>query len=366
MMNEPAPAARKIRRTDFISSSNSLPSSKRESNHCCKDCGQLAGNVIQFTREKLGMRLLHSLVLALAFLASSSAIAQPAYPDRPIKMVVPLAAASAVDVAARIVTQKMADNMGQQFVIMNQPGASGLIGAEQVARAEPDGYTIGGFNDSIMTMVPNLQSKMRWDILKDFEPVSLVATVEWGLIANNQTSYKTAADLIAAARAAPGRIDYGSGGPGSPQHLAMAMFASSAGISLTHVPYKGATQAATDVAAGQIPVGFQGLGTVAALVRGGQLKLIGVTTQNRLPQFPDVPTVSESGLPGFFFNSWFAILAPAGTPKDIIARLNAEVLKAVGDSEIRRKLEDLGFAVRASSAEELRVMTRDQLANMRA
>ena len=202
---------------------------------------------------------------------------------------------------------------------------------------------------------------MRWDILRDFEPVSLVATVEWGLIVSNRTSFNNAADLIAAAKATPGKIDYGSGGPGSPQHLAMAMFASAAGISLTHVPYKGATQAATDVAAGQIPVGFQGLGTVAALVRGGQLKLIGVTTEKRLPQFPDVPTVSESGLPGFFFNSWFAILAPAGTPRDVIARLNAE-LKAAGDPEVRRKLEELGFAVRGSSAEELRAMTRDQLA----
>jgi tripartite-type tricarboxylate transporter receptor subunit TctC len=308
------------------------------------------------------MRAFRVPVATLALLVSCSAVAQTTYPDRPIKMIVPLAAASAVDVAARIVTQKMADNMGQQFVILNQPGASGMIGAEQVARAEPDGYTIGGFNDSIMTMVPNLQSKMRWDILKDFEPVSLVATVEWGLVANNQAPYRTAADLIAAARAAPGKIDYGSGGPGSPQHLAMEMFASAAGISLTHVPYKGATQAATDIAAGQIPVGFQGLGTVAALVRGGQLKLIGVTTERRLPQFPDVPTVSESGLPGFFFNSWFAILAPAGTPKHIVARLNAEVLKAVGDPEIRRKLEDLGFAVRGSSAEQLGAMTREQLA----
>jgi tripartite-type tricarboxylate transporter receptor subunit TctC len=308
------------------------------------------------------MRLLCSFVSALALLVGTCALAQTNYPDRPIKMIVPLAAASAVDVAARIVTQKMADNMGQQFVILNQPGASGLIGAEAVARAEPDGYTIGGFNDSIMTMVPNMQSKMRWDILKDFEPVSLVATVEWGLIANNQTSYKSAADLIAAAKAAPGKIDYGSGGPGSPQHLAMAMFASAAGISLTHVPYKGATQAATDVAGGQIPVGFQGLGTVAALVRGNSLKLIGVATPNRLPQFPDVPTVSESGLPGFFFNSWFAILAPAGTPKEILARLNAEVLKAVGDPEIRVKLENLGFTVRGSSAEELGTLTREQLA----
>ena len=308
------------------------------------------------------MRLIHSLVAALALLVGSNAVAQTAYPERPIKMIVPLAAASAVDVAARIVTQKMADNMGQQIVIINQAGASGLIGAEQVARAAPDGYTIGGFNDSVMTMVPNLHSKMPWDILKDFEPVSLVATVEWGLIAGNNTGYKTAADLIAAAKAAPGKINYSSGGPGSPQHLAMAMFASSAGISLTHVPYKGATQAATDVASGQIPVGFQGLGTVAALVRGGQLRLIGVTTEKRLPQFPDVPTVSESGLPGFFFNSWFAILAPAGTPKDIIARLNAEVLKAVGDPEVRHKLEDLGFSVRGTSPAELGVLTREQLA----
>jgi tripartite-type tricarboxylate transporter receptor subunit TctC len=308
------------------------------------------------------MRLVYSLVVALMLLSTPSAVAQTPYPDRPIKMIVPLAAASAVDVAARIVTQKMADNLGQQIVIINQPGASGLIGAEQVARAAPDGYTLGGFNDSIMTMVPNLQSNMRWDILGDFAPVSLVATVEWGLIAGNKTPYKTAADLIAAARAAPGMINYSSGGPGSPQHLAMAMFASSAGISLTHVPYKGATQAATDVAGGQIPVGFQGLGTVAALVRSGQLRLIGVTTANRLPQFPNVPTVAESGLPGFFFNSWFAILAPAGTPKDVIARLNAEVLQALVDPEVRGKLENLGFSVRGSSADELGAMTREQLA----
>jgi len=308
------------------------------------------------------MRLVHSLVAALALLVNGGAVAQTPYPDRPIRMIVPLAEASAVDVAARIVTQKMSDQMGQQIVIVNQPGASGLIGAEQVARAEPDGYTLGGFNDSIMTMVPNLQTNMRWDILKDFEPVSLVATVQWGLIAGNQTGYKTAADLIAAARAAPGKIDYGSGGPGSPQHLAMAMFASGAGISLTHVPYKGATQAATDVAGGQIPVAFQGLGTVAALVRGGQVRLLGVTTPTRLPQFPDVPTVSESGLPGFFFDSWFAILAPAGTPKPIVAQLNAGVLKALQDPEVRRKLEELGFAARGSSPEELRAITRDQLA----
>lgn len=301
--------------------------------------------------------------VALVLVAcNSAAMAQANYPNRPIKMIVPLAAASAVDVAARIVTQKMADNMGQQIVVVNVPGASGLIGAGQVAHAEPDGYTIGGLNDSVLTMVPNLQAKMPWDVLKDFEPVSLVATVEWGLIAGNQTPYKSAADLIAAAKAAPGKIDYSSGGPGSPQHLAMAIFAATAGISLTHVPYKGATQAAADIAAGQIPVGFQGLGTVTALVRGGQVRLIGVCTGKRLPQFADIPTISESGLPGFLFNSWFAILVPTGTPKEIVARLHAEVLKALDDADVRHKLEDLGFAVRGSSPEELGAMTRDQLA----
>jgi tripartite-type tricarboxylate transporter receptor subunit TctC len=309
------------------------------------------------------MHFRHSSVSALILcMLAGSAAAETPYPDRPIRMIIPLAAASAVDVAARIVTQKMSENMGQQFVIMNQPGASGIIGAEQVARAAPDGYTIGGFNDSIMTMVPALQPGLRWDIMKDFEPVSLVATVEWGLIANNDSGFKTAADLIKAAKAAPGKIDYGSGGVGSPQHLAMALFAANAGISLTHVPYRGATQAAADVAAGQIPVAFQGLGTVTGLIQGGQVKLLGVTTEKRMAQYPDVPTVSESGMPGFLFNSWFAILAPAGTPKEIVARLNSEVLKALADPATRRRLDEQGLVVRGSSAEELRVLTRDQLA----
>lgn len=309
------------------------------------------------------MRFCRAVISVIAMLGlSGAAVAQDGYPNRPIRMIVPLAAASAVDVAARIVTQKMAENMGQNIVIMNQPGASGTIGAEQVARAAPDGYTIGGFNDSIMTMVPALQPGLRWDIVKDFEPVSLVATVEWGLIANEKSGFKSAADLIAAAKASPGKIDYGSGGVGSPQHLAMELFAANAGISLTHVPYRGATQAAADVVSGQIPVSFQGLGTVAGLVRGEQVRLIGVTTEKRLPQFPDAPTVSESGMPGFLFNSWFAVLAPAGTPKEIVTRLNAEIRKALDDPETRRKLDEQGLVVRGSSPEELRVLTRDQLA----
>src|SRR5215210_1097080 len=266
------------------------------------------------------MSFMKQAVVAMAAVAfSCAASAQSTYPNKTIHMIVPLAAASAVDNAARIVAQRMSINMGQQIVIENQPGAAGMIGAERVARAAPDGYTIGGFNDSIMTMLPNMQAKLSWDILKDFEPVSLVATIEWGLVAGNDTPFRSAADLIAAAKARPGAINFGSGGTGSPQHIAMALFASAAGISLTHVPYKGATQAALGVAAGDVPVAFQGLATVAALVRGGKLRLIGVATPAPLPQFAEAPTVSTSGLPGYQFNSWFTMMAPAGTPKEIVS-----------------------------------------------
>ena len=292
----------------------------------------------------------------------AAAIAQSGYPNKPIRMIVPLAAASAVDNAARIIAQKMSQNMGQQIFIENQPGAAGLIGAERVAKAAPDGYTIGGFNDSIMTMLPNLHANLTWDILKDFEPVSLVATVEWGLVANNDSPYRSAAELIAAAKATPGAINYGSGGNGSPQHIAMALFASTAGLQVTHVPYKGATQAALGVAAGEVPVAFQGLATVTGLIKGGKLRLIGVTTRARLPQFADTPTVAESGLPGFEFNSWFAIMAPAGTPKEIVGRLNAEIRKALADPEVNEKLLAQGLTPRGTAADELGTATRAQLA----
>ncbi len=309
------------------------------------------------------MNSLHSAVLALALaIWAPLSPAQPAYPAKPIHMVIPLAAGSAVDNAMRIVTERMSTNLGQGIVIENQPGAAGLIGAERVAKAAPDGYTIGGFNDSIMTMLPNLYAKLSWDILKDFEPVSLVATVEWGLVASGESPYRSAADLIAAAKADPRRINYGSGGNGSPQHVAMELFASTAGISLTHVPYKGATQAAVGVAAAEVPVAFQGLATVSGLAKSGKLRIIGVTTAQRLPQFPDVPTVSESGLPGFEFNSWATVVAPAGTPRDIVARLNAEIVKALTAPDVREKLLAQGLTPRGSTAEELRQATRDQLA----
>jgi tripartite-type tricarboxylate transporter receptor subunit TctC len=312
---------------------------------------------------KLGRLMRAAGVLSLAIgLFSSTQVWAQSYPQKPIKLIVPLAAGSAVDNAARIVMQKVAANMGAAIAIENQAGAAGLIGADRVAKSAPDGYTLGGFNDSIMTMLPNLQAKMPWDILKDFEPISLVATVEWGVVVPSDSPIKTAADLISAAKKSPGQLNYGSDGNGSPQHIAMALFASQAGVQLTHVPYKGATQAAVGVAGHEVQVAFQGIATVSSLIKAGKLRLIAVTTPKRLPQFPDVPTVSESGLSGFEFNSWFAMMAPAGTPKPIVEKLHAEISKALADPSIKEQLFGLGLSPRGTTPEQLAADLKTQFA----
>jgi tripartite-type tricarboxylate transporter receptor subunit TctC len=297
---------------------------------------------------------------AFVCLYACTAFAQSAYPTKPIKMIIPLAAGSAVDNAARILTAKMSQGLGQSIVIENQAGSAGLIGADRVAKAAPDGYTLGGFNDSVLTMVPHIYPKSTWNALTDFDPLSLAATIEWGLVVKADAPYKTVADFIAAAKAAPGKINYSSGGSGSPQHIAMALFATRSGINAVHVPYKGATPAAVAVAAGEVDAAFQGLGTVTSLLQGGKLRLLAVSTQKRLAQYPNVPTVDESGLKEFFFNSWFAMVVPAGTAKDIVERLNSEMRKALADPETRDKLVAIGLTLRGSSAAELGTATKAQ------
>ena len=301
------------------------------------------------------------ITLFIGLIFSASSIAQSAYPNKPIKLIVPLAAGSAVDNAARIVVQKMSTDMGQGIVIENLLGAAGAIGADRVAKSAPDGYTLAGFNDSIMTMLPNMKPQT-WDILKDFEPISLVATVEWGLVVNSDSPIKTAADFIAAAKRAPGTLNYGSGGNGSPQHIAMALFANQAGISLTHVPYKGATQAAVGVAGKEVDAAFQGIATVNSLVQAGKLRLIAVSTPKRMAQFPNVPTVNESGLAGFEFNSWFAMMAPAGTSKAIIDHLYKEITKALADPDVQNKLIAQGLTPRGLAPDDLGRAMRVQYA----
>jgi tripartite-type tricarboxylate transporter receptor subunit TctC len=283
--------------------------------------------------------------------------ARAEYPERPITMIIPLATASAVDNVARLVAQEMGKILKQSIIVENLPGAAGAIGANRVATAQPDGYTIGAFNDSILTMVPNL-SKTPWDPLKDFAPVSLVTTFEWGLIATPGL-YKNAGELIAAAKAAPGRIEYASGGIGSPQHIAMALFASKNKLDMVHVPYRGATPAALGVAGGEAKVAFQALATAKSLVDSKRVDLLGISSEKPLADMPNVPTISASGSPGFVFSSWFVIVAPSKTPPAVIEKLNATIKQVLQNPDVKARLAAQGANPIGSSPEELGKRTKE-------
>jgi tripartite-type tricarboxylate transporter receptor subunit TctC len=313
------------------------------------------------TRFKSTRRDALALAGAAGLALAMPARAQGTYPNRPIRMIVPLAAASAVDVAARLIAQKMSANMGQTIVVENIVGAAGIIGASQLAKAPPDGYTIGGFNDSILTMVPNLNPATPFNPLGDFAHISQVATIDFSISTASTAPYKSAADFVAAAKAAPGKLTYASGGNGSPQHMAGALFAAHTGIDIRHVPYRGASQAAQDVASGQCDVTLQGIATVAALAKAGRLRLIGVMADQRHPEFPDAPTLKEVGITGFEFSTWFALIAPKGTPREIVERLQRESVKALGDAEIKERYAALGLRAAGTTPERMMAIVQEQL-----
>ena len=305
-------------------------------------------------------RFLTALVAACAPALSGA----QSYPGKSILMIMPLQAGSSIDVGMRIVTQKMAENMGQQIVIDNQPGAAGLIGTERFMRAAPDGYTLATLNDSILTMIPNLYKKVAYDPLKSFAPVSLVAGNTWLLVTHPNLPVKTARELVALAKARPGEINYASGGNGSPQHIAMAMFELATGAKMTHVPYKGTTQATLDVISGHIPVMFSATSLVIEQIRQGKIRALAGGGAKRLALLPAVPTIAESGVPGFDFNTWMAILAPLNTPKEIIVRLNAEIIKALSVPDVNERLVAIGFEIDGSSPEKLATVTKARLEQM--
>jgi len=304
------------------------------------------------------------LLLAIMTMATAQLANAQAYPGKSILMIIPLQAASAIDVAIRIVTQKMSESMGQQIVIDNQPGAAGLIGTERVMRATPDGYTIATLNDSILTMIPNLYKKVPYDPVKSFAPVSLVAGITWVLVSHPSLPVKNARELIVLAKTHPGELNYSSGGNGSPQHIAMEIFKSMAGVKLTHIPYKGTTQATLDVISGQIPVMFSATSLVISQIREGKLRALAAGGAKRSPLLPDVPTVAESGVPGYSFNTWMAIFVPLNTPNEIISRLNAEIIKALASPDVRERLTSLGFDVYGTPPEQVTTLTRVRFEQM--
>lgn len=297
--------------------------------------------------------MLRQIVAGAAFLALLAPAAAQDYPTRPIHMVVPFPAGGGTDVLGRIVGQKLHEKWGQAAVIENQPGAAGGIGTRAVARAEPDGYTLlMASTGALMAAATMLGGGGEFDVTKHFAPVTLVAAPSYVVTVSAKVPVNSLADLIRLAKEKPGSLSYGSSGVGAASHLTGEMFQKATGTQLLHVPYKGTGQAVTDLVTGQIDIMFAPPQTVQPLVEGGKLKALASTGATRSPLFPNLPTVAESGMPGFDAVGWFGLLAPIKTPPAIVAKLNSEVVAILGTAEVREKLAALGAEPQAQTPEE--------------
>jgi len=281
-------------------------------------------------------------VVLAALLWSLQAAAQ-AWPAKPVRIVVPLGAGGFADVPARILAPRLGAQLGAGVFVDNRPGAGSTIGADHVAKAEPDGHTL------LFTATPHvisawLYKKLQYDALTSFVPLARVAAGPYVLVVHPDLQASSVAELIAAAKAQPGRIDYASSGNGSAQHLVTALFANAAGIDLSHVPYKGSGQAMQDVLGGRVKVHFAGVPNVINHVRAGKLRALGVTTTQRWPDLPEVPTIAEAGVAGYEATLWLCMLAPAGTPEAIVTRVSAEIGKALKEPEVLKQLRNAGIA----------------------
>ncbi|AVS85910.1 LacI family transcriptional regulator [Paracidovorax avenae] len=268
--------------------------------------------------------------------------AAQAFPSKPITIIVPFAAGGTTDILARIIAQGMGAELGQSVVVDNRAGAGGNIGGQVAARAPADGYTL--FMGTVGTHAINaaLYRKMPFDPVKDFAPLTRVANVPNLLVANPAQPFKTVQELIAYAKANPGKINFGSSGSGSSIHLSGELFKSMAKVDMQHVPYKGSAPAVTDLLGNQIAIMFDNMPSAIQHVRSGKLRAIAVTTAKRSPELPDVPTIAESGVPGYEATSWFGMFAPAGTPAPVVAQLNATIVKVLAMPDIKKKLAEQG------------------------
>jgi len=300
-------------------------------------------------------RFILACVLALA--TGSSVLAQPAadanWPDRPIRLIVPLPAGSAVDVIARLIGQRLGVRLGQPVVIENRAGASGILGADAVAKAAPDGYTLGMATSTTHMTAPVLNAKLPYDPVKDFAPVAIVGASPYVLVINPKVPAKTVGELIALAKAKPKTLSYSSVGNASQAHLAGELFAAMAGVELNHIPYKTSTHAVIDLNEGRIDMQFGILGSSLALIREGKLTALAVSTARRLDELPEVPTMIEAGLPDYDVSLLFAVVAPAGTSRPIVTRLNREIGDIVGAPEVKRVLALQAIQAASSTPEQL-------------
>ena len=292
-----------------------------------------------------------AVVLGAGLLGGTSALAQ-AYPTKPVTIIVPFAAGGTTDILARIIGQALTAELGQSVVVDNRAGAGGNIGGQAAAKATPDGHTL--FMGTVGTHAINasLYKKMPFDPVKDFAPLTRVANVPNLLVANPAQPYKSVKDLIAYAKANPGKVNFGSSGNGSSIHLSGELFKSLAKVDMQHVPYKGSAPAVTDLLGNQIDIMFDNMPSAIQHVRSGKLAPLAVTTAKRSPELPNVPTIAEAGVPGYEATSWFGMFAPAGTPAPVLAKLNAAIVKVLAQPDVKKKINEQGAEVYSETPEQ--------------
>ena len=307
--------------------------------------------------------------IAFSFLATSialcaltdKAIAQGKYPDRPITLIVPSAPGGTTDFTARLVTEQLTASLGQPVVVENKAGAAGNIGNQTVARAKPDGYTLLVAYSGYQVGNPHLFKKAGWDPIKDFAPVAMMTRAPQMVVTRMGLPFNTLQDLIAYAKANPGKLNYASSGNGSIQHIAGEMLQQQTGTTLTHVPYKGAGPAVQDLLGGNVDVFITTPASVVSQIKAGKLRALAVTSEARLTSMPDVPTVAEAGVPQFKLDSWFALYAPAGTPADVVQALNQAVNKALLLPDVKKRAEDSGTTTEVMTPAQLGSFTKKEL-----
>jgi tripartite-type tricarboxylate transporter receptor subunit TctC len=307
------------------------------------------------------IRFLAPAVTIAAFVAlfAESALAQ-VYPSKPIHLIVPFAAGGGNDNVARLVGKRLADSLGQPVLIDNRPGAGGVVGAELAAKAAPDGYTLflGGVGSHAIN--PSLHDKLPYDPIRDFAPVALLAQAPLVLVVHPSVPAGSFPEFVAYARANPGRLNFASNGNGSSSQLAAVMFDSMAGVDMVHVPYKGLSPALADLLSGQVQLMFSSVVAILPHIKAGKLRGLAVTGARRLASMPELPTIAESGFPGYEASSWYGILAPAGTPREIVAKLNAELSKALEQPEVRSSLLAEGAEPAGGSPERFAAHIRSE------
>lgn len=301
------------------------------------------------------MRAIVALVAALAIFAGSAHGAETGYPNKPIRLVVPFPPGGTTDVIGRLIGQQLSTRLGQQFVIDNRPGAGGSIGTDIVAKAPADGYTLLLGTVATHSINPSLYARLPYDAVKDFAPISLLATLPNVLVVNPSLPVRSVRELVALAKAKPGTLTFASGGNGTTHHLSGELFKRMAGVDMTHVPYKGNAPAIADVLGGQVSMMFDNIGNSLPHIKAGKLRALALTGAVRAPVLPSLPTLTELGFAGFNITSWFGLFAPAGTPQPIVERLNTEVNRALHDNQVRGLLASEGIEAQVDTPEQFRL-----------